>query len=347
MTTFAEIYRSRSETYGSDAFRLEYSPDTPAKAIQKDLESFLGEYIFELSEYHYELSYENGRLLDPNTRETMISKTIKAIDLRKSERKITTREEAELSGFAKLEKQLSSAKEGDVIIWMSPPGPKKEGYGDWGFVYLGEVSNNGRLSMTALRVENPKIFDYSLFFNEISNDSFIPLIEEDFIAQPLIISNRTIQQISSLVSEFFRQRSAQISPDFSDVMQKLSPHIEQYLKVVQTGGSKAFEQQVFNMVLNYSIDLKDNFESEEPMTTLPFLTALKQYGYQVPPLSGSCGSLGSSNDIFNTVSPLSRILSPESKTHWDYHDGNCVVCNKKNAEVGPCNICKNCEKKFD
>lgn len=32
---------------------------------------------------------------------------------------------------------------------------------------------------------------------------------------------------------------------------------------------------------------------------------------------------------------------------WDYHTGDCVVCRTKNTDVGPCNICKTCEKTFD
>lgn len=32
---------------------------------------------------------------------------------------------------------------------------------------------------------------------------------------------------------------------------------------------------------------------------------------------------------------------------WDYHRGDCRVCESKNLEVGPCDICKTCEKTFD
>lgn len=31
---------------------------------------------------------------------------------------------------------------------------------------------------------------------------------------------------------------------------------------------------------------------------------------------------------------------------WDYHTGDCVVCKGKGIDVGPCNICQDCEKKF-
>ena len=35
-----------------------------------------------------------------------------------------------------------------------------------------------------------------------------------------------------------------------------------------------------------------------------------------------------------------------SRTKWEYHHGICRLCNDF-TEVGPCKICKTCEKKFD
>lgn len=32
---------------------------------------------------------------------------------------------------------------------------------------------------------------------------------------------------------------------------------------------------------------------------------------------------------------------------WEYHTGTCVMCKKVNVEVGPCEICKECECSFD
>lgn len=33
-------------------------------------------------------------------------------------------------------------------------------------------------------------------------------------------------------------------------------------------------------------------------------------------------------------------------TTWEYHTGSCVVCGENNIPVGPCKICKICEKKL-
>ncbi len=348
MTNLVESFRQKSEEYGSDGFRLEYAPDTPREVVYKNLESLLGEYVFEVPKYDYLLGYKDGKLIEPVTNETWISKTLKTIDSKKNEGKNTSREEADLEGFVRLEKRLINAPVGTTIVWMSPPGPKKEGYGDWGFVYVGEIGDEGRILMKALRVEKPRLLDYSLFYALISNDPFNPVIEEDFIAHPLVISDLNVQQIRSLITGFFIQKDAQNNSIFYQAMHELSPYIDKYLKILKRGGSKAFEQQAFNALLNYSLDLKDRLE-EGRSDEIPqsFSSVFERYAYRVPPLAGSCGSIGSSNDIFNSLSPLSKILNPENKIHWDYHNGTCVVCNKKNAEVGPCNICKECEKNFD
>lgn len=33
-----------------------------------------------------------------------------------------------------------------------------------------------------------------------------------------------------------------------------------------------------------------------------------------------------------------------AETKWKYHKGNCKTCPRKNVDVGPCNICKVCER---
>ncbi len=347
MSIHAELPSQKPEQYGSDAFRLEYSKNTPPRAIIKDIESFLGEYIFELTEYDYELSYENGQLLDPYTHEPMISKAYRAIGIKTAQGRITTREEAELAGLANLQTQLLSAKKNDSIIWISPPGPKSEGYGDYGFIYLGKVTEETVLNMTAIRVEKPEIKQFVQFFKLFApHDSTSPVLAEEFIANPLVLADRSKSELRSLLIEYFLQKAPLEDPYFVTTLAELTPYINKYLQTLQYGAPKIFEQQVFNMLINYSLQIKNALEGEEERESLPFMQAVKLYGESTPRLIGSCGAVvGSANDLFNSLSPFSRVLS-ENKTHWEYHKGNCVICDSKNAEVGPCNICKQCEKKL-
>ena len=47
----------------------------------------------------------------------------------------------------------------------------------------------------------------------------------------------------------------------------------------------------------------------------------------------------------------SRILNFSQNENWTWHTGNCVIlapeCGKTNVEVGPCGVCRDCQKKFD
>ncbi|CAN5358009.1 hypothetical protein BH10PAT1_BH10PAT1_5620 [soil metagenome] len=46
-----------------------------------------------------------------------------------------------------------------------------------------------------------------------------------------------------------------------------------------------------------------------------------------------------------------RVLDFRGKENWEWHKGDCVIpapeCGKKNVEVGPCNVCRKCQAKFD
>lgn len=52
---------------------------------------------------------------------------------------------------------------------------------------------------------------------------------------------------------------------------------------------------------------------------------------------GSCGS--------NKLSAFEAFSEGGGQEKWDYHSGVCRVCGNS-TEVGPCSICRTCEKKF-
>lgn len=51
---------------------------------------------------------------------------------------------------------------------------------------------------------------------------------------------------------------------------------------------------------------------------------------------------------FNPISGFAEVnLVNTAKEKWSYHTGRCRLCEKDEVEVGPCKICKTCEKQFD
>jgi hypothetical protein len=55
------------------------------------------------------------------------------------------------------------------------------------------------------------------------------------------------------------------------------------------------------------------------------------------------GFLG--NNPISCRRSFSDLTVSRSSLSYEYHQGTCCLCHKKN-EVGPCNICKDCEKQF-
>lgn len=49
-------------------------------------------------------------------------------------------------------------------------------------------------------------------------------------------------------------------------------------------------------------------------------------------------------DIFSNS--IAQFGNESTATRWEYHLGSCVVCQSNYVDVGPCSICKDCEKKF-
>lgn len=106
------------------------------------------------------------------------------------------------------------------------------------------------------------------------------------------------------------------------------------------------------------------------MVVASYLTALyKHMQASVQPIGGGCGGsvadkseieilLGINSIIQKSVIPtLNQLVSSFSSTFrdikqkqekkWEYHNGCCAVCGKDPAKVGPCNVCVDCEKKYD
>ncbi len=70
---------------------------------------------------------------------------------------------------------------------------------------------------------------------------------------------------------------------------------------------------------------------------------MEQRGWKLS--SSACpGALNS--DLLNTLGTKTDAFGNQRLTveKWDYHTGSCANCGAKNVEVGPCEICKACEK---
>ncbi len=262
-----------------------------------------------------------------------------------------------IEGFQKMT-QLLRQHPGEVILWYSPPGqaafednpenPYAEIKFTYGQLYI-QYFDGGNVNSVAIKVTNEGVLD-----------EFIPHINA-FANQ-----NDPVDRIKYLLTH--PTRTGLFIDDFFN-----QPWTNQPVYQSHKGNLYDLDSVLSNMKGRFfddeetARDIKDNaMRFMELKIDAPAISAayakriykvLRQTGEERIPLAGSCGGstvtrseiesiLGISNPFANLYTTKYR-LETSTKERWDYYNGDCVLCNKKNTKVGPCNICTNCEKEFN
>lgn len=183
------------------------------------------------------------------------------------------RENAECEGFRKLEKALLEAPEGTLYLWISPPGSKEEGYGDYSFTHLGQVKrigNRRRIDVTSVRntltlEEHQKVINHFLPEDEkLQNPE-----DTDFLRTPVVIQNPenryTVHDLLVAVDVLARRgKGRQIGfaeayherEDWEErLRQLLTPFIDDYCSVLESGASNHQLQTIIWSLENYAVGL--------------------------------------------------------------------------------------------
>ncbi len=318
--------RSQYRETGSRAFNIENERPYSNAEMKKDSVSYLSEYRLRVQMYDYEYQFsfvegEGYKVRDIHRGEAMSDKAKRTLEERKTRGLPIHRELAELSGLAYLDKQMLSAADGDRVFWISPPGPKEEGYGDYGFVYEGrvhdEVSEDGlrakRLFMTAIRIENPTIPQCNNVLFQLTGENASYINAEGLLKNPRVVKNSVVDTDSVLQRNFsfvIDQKEALVN---KEVIGEMDPMIDEFVGVVRSG-SKEEKITAFHALENYALELKKQYarkkeaSREENVVYTPddhryryLVDILSVYGYKPPVVLGSCGSTGDetrSNDIF-------------------------------------------------
>lgn len=321
---------------GYDAFRIEYSPKINPHALEKDLRSYLGEYRFRVQKYRYELSYgsfENGdrHLSDIDGHEPMVDKAQRAIEMRTKDGKGQSREIAEKKGIVSLEHQLKNAQFGDHVVWISPPGSKEEGYGDYGFIFVGVVdkvdqfNQNKHLSMTALRVDQPQITQFNSLLSFLTGTNIKFSNAEQFLAMPKVLPY-VDQSIQGLIIDILNLQPSENDKFYENALPLLSPSIAEFTDFVRQGKSRDFLFKALQSIELYTLDLIKQYKKQNDILNyslidrVPLQTIMYYYQGQKPPaVAGSCGGSNSSStesltsNVFNKYSSLNTLFSNNAK----------------------------------
>lgn len=255
-----------------------------------------------------------------------------------------------IDGFQKMRTLLAN-RPGEVVLWYSPAGPaaftrdETNPYAeitfDYGQLYI-QYTDRGRVRAVAIKIKNPDVVNQLLpgissfacnFTRQedrikyfIKHPFATGLIIDDFLDQtfpqlPVYISNTgesfTLPDIFAQVKQAFTQTTDD-PPDEN---------------IVQLTKNNLTERQIIRI---YAESIHNEMHRRRENT-------LK--------LGGSCGGREQTLSDIEILLGIHNIFSSEYRIKiqveekWGYHDGTCVVCSRE-SKVGPCNICKSCEKKF-
>ncbi len=309
------------------AFNHEYAPHVSSKEIKDDVVSYLGEYRLGFQRFDYKLVFD-GNLCDPYRFEKMRVKAQRAIEEREKINLPTHREESELLGIEVLEEDLKEAPDGATIVWASPPGPSREGYGDYGFIYLGKLARLSRIfseiHMTAVRVESPTLYQLNFLRNEITGVFGNKLTEDEFLSSPIVTTNLTKEEAQDLVNDIFDPKFNEIKETLLwDCIRKAEPLIESYIKTKDKG--------VFHALENFVIAVK----AGKNMPAGDVSEIVRNFSFLPPLVNGSCGVSAQSNRLFGSF-PTDSSLSGNKK-EWFV----CPKCEyRADGPVG--NRCPSC-----
>ncbi len=340
---------------GSIAFRLEYQPQVLEKEIREDVISYLWEYRFSGQKYDYSLSFTDGKITDIHRGESMVVKGERAVEDRKIRGLSTTREEAELVGIKRLEDQLSLLKNEGTIIWASPPGSTEDGYGDYGFLYVGKVrsddSSNKEITMTAIRVESPTVKGFNEVFSDLLKDKVEAKNPEDFISAPLVLERQMdIGHIEEILHKvFLYEEKTKEKELFKRVLKRLNPLITDFTNFYGKASPEERQKALYALE-NYALILKaeENVLDKENVIYVSqkqeqsLVAIMPVLGYEPPKVLGSCGSTKTeSNNIFGPKTILNSLLEDDNYGSRAFKCPRCGQVNirPKNELVSHCQYC--------
>jgi hypothetical protein len=256
------------------------------------------------------------------------------------------RETAECLGFQKLEQELlNTSIPNKLFVWISPPGPREDGYGLYSFTFVGQVINSyeGK-RIRVIPYRNIMTLDQHRKTLLLFSDHALSFKKDtDFLSNPITFSpNEQLKSPEDIINFIGEQEEFNI-----DWMERLRGRvgflIDAYIDLVRNGASENELLRSRNALENYTIKIRDEIITGNNnnmllnQNTLVARRIFDDLGDKMPPpAAGSCGS----------ASTLIQ-LHEESNKNWEYHTGDCVVCHARSVDVGPCSICKECEKSFD
>ncbi len=299
-----------------------YSPDEIGRRREENISDniirYLGEYRLgvKYDEFHYNLEQdaESGDFFlssphaDPGP---ILNIYRKAISYKKERGLPVDREVAECLGFQKLQEGLADAQEGTLILWVSPPGSKADGYGDHSFTFIGQIVKDpeGKKRLRIIPYRNVLSLEehknYLKYFNE---DAQHYDKDTDFLVNPVVIEqSEAIQTPDDIIS--FIGETERFNIEWRNKLTPLiMPLVGGFIQLVRENASDQQLLRARYAIENLVLGEKDYILGKKAKSHIVFEQSpnviFDKYGDVAPPIVyGSCGASasGESSSTFNNV----------------------------------------------
>lgn len=342
----AEAYTVGYDKVNYHAPIMGESPEQELLAREQEMTDnmvrYLGEYRLgvKFDEFFYQIGQdaETGEQFftskEPGPIRDIYRKSIKA----RNEQGLSVRREvAECLGFEKLEKDLLEAPIGTMAIWISPPGEREDGYGEYSFTFLSqvvEVDRERSIRMVPYRNEKTQK-EHNSDLSRITGEEVDFKQDVEFLSSPFIIQpSESIQSIDDMLVIIGEEEkfSAEWSEKF---ITEAWPLLQGYLYLVKTNASDEELIQAKHALENYAIAFKkDEYRKFEVKLGASYETSVRwviqEWGGAAPPeVRGSCGSTGEGQSTPSTLMEFQNTFGKGDEDDLGGREFNCPSCDTK------------------
>lgn len=341
-----------------DGLNIEEVKQVRRNTIKDNLVRYVGEYRLgvKFDEYYYTsvkniAGEEHFTAGGGYTIQDLISNTIRA---REELGVSTKREVAEGVGFAQLEKELLEREVGTMAIWVSPPGSKEEGYGEYSFTFLAqsEMGENGkRVRMIPYRNEY-SLAEHNEYLSKITKEDIHFQKDTEFLAHPFIIDQKSgVQSPEDILREIGEKEEFGNSWN-EDFYYKAQPLIQYFISLVEMNASDEELIKARHAIENFGIAYREDrevelFSGEEKTLGNYSIDESRNLAYgwgmvEPPKVKGSCPTAiveinGGATDALNPFLPSQLHnkynLLPDSKGQRTFKCPNCDAENVRPYET--------------
>lgn len=312
-----------------------------SQETRDNLLRYLGEYrlTVKFDEFYYREGKDlsGRRFLAGEEEMPVLQKFRKAIYKKEKEGVNSRREVAECDGFKKIEEAYLRGED-FLFLWISPPGKREEGYGNYSFTFIGEVRDR-KIKVIPYR-NKLSLSEHKEIAGMFSQRAIFFETDTDFLENPVFIQKEDgLEKAEDVLIRIGEKEKIDLTWK-ARLEQKVGGLIEMFVDAVKRNASDMELERIKWSMENFTIDRKGEIitgRSAEVLKDLDDAKIVDIYGrHAPPPVSGSCPSSGS-----DTLSEFHSKFNKNRGYDFD-HQGTCAVCNSGPKLLGPCEICEEC-----